>query len=169
MSAASAAQTNAMLSITSGLTVAAAFTRGQAARAESRFQASQLQTNAALASIQARSTLKAGEEAAAARGTAGRARVGASRAALAAQGIDVNTLTAQDIQEDIREVTRLDVNAIRAEAMMAAQGLQVEAAQSRGAARFARVSGDAAASQGLLTGGLSAARDFLAFQRRRDT
>lgn len=82
--------------------------------------------------------------------------VGAERAALAAQGIEVDTGDALQIQEDTAALGELDALTIRNNAAREAWGYRVQAADYRAQGELARTEGTFGAFSTLLTGGAQA-------------
>lgn len=131
-----------------------------AIKAESEFRSQQQETNSRLGEIQAKDVeargLKESEE------TLRKAKtlIGRQRAALAAQGIEIGTGSALDIQLETAEFGALDALTIKNNAFREATGHRIEAIEAGGRAGFTRISGERRAGSTLLAGGLTAAGDI---------
>lgn len=113
---------------------------GAAARAEGDFQAGVLGLNADLADRAAEDAILRGNEAANRSRAGTRALAGAQRATLAAQGIDINSGTALDLQSETQDLGELDILTISNNAQREAYGFKVEAFNDRQQAKLARMS-----------------------------
>lgn len=118
--------------------------------------------NATLADSQAADAIARGQQASNQRGVQTRQVVGSQRANYAAQGIDVNTGSASDVQGDTKYLGELDRQTIQTNAAREAWGYSVEASQDRNNANMARAGGQqtaaglrAGATSTLLTGALN--------------
>jgi hypothetical protein len=95
--------------------------------------------NAALADLQATDAIARGAEAESRYRTQIKGLVGSNRANMAAQGIDVSTGSAVDVQRDVEAVGELDALTIKNNAAREAFGYRVEASQYRRQADLARL------------------------------
>jgi len=136
---------------------------GRAAQKQGNYVGAIEDQNAKFSEMQADDAVARGYEAAFKRRTESRQLAGASRAAMAAQGIDVNTGSALDIQENNQRIGELDMVTIKNNAARQAWGYQVEALQHRQQAHLARIGGtnlgrnyNYSAGSTLLTGGAQA-------------
>lgn len=113
--------------------------QANAAEAEGAYQANVYRQNAAIADMQGADAITRGaeEERRFRQGT--KQIVGASRAALAAQGVDVNSGSALDVQASEMALGELDALTIRNNAAREAWGYQVDALNSRQAAKMAQL------------------------------
>ena len=109
--------------------------------------------NAKVANAQAADALVRGEQEVTTARRKGSAVIGAQRAALAAQGVEVNTDTASQLQEDTARATAEDVVTIRNNAKREAWGYKVQATNYKAQARLARYEGVTGAAGTLLGGG----------------
>lgn len=135
--------------------------QGAAARNAGAAQESLYNTNAKFAELAADDAIKRGDKNAAEVKQAGKRMIGTQRASLAAQGIEVDSGSAQAIQEDTAAITAEDAMTVKNNAWREAWGFKVQAAQDTAKGRFARLEGDAAFGSSLLTGGLKAAGGIL--------
>ena len=127
-----------------------------AAKTAGRIQAQQLEFNAKLAELNAQDAMRRGEKEAKKIRKQTKQVVGAQRAALAAQGIDVDVDTGADIQESAEVIGRLDEETVRTNARKEAFGLKVAAEDLRGQAGLTRFAAKSKARTSLLTGGIGA-------------
>lgn len=94
--------------------------------------------NAKLAEMQAADAIQRGESSANIRALEGRQEMGATRASLAAQGLDLGFGSAVDVQVDEAKLSALDVATIRNNAAREAWGYTVQAQDYTQAGKFAR-------------------------------
>jgi hypothetical protein len=137
--------------------------QAQAARKQGNYVGAIEDQNAKFSEMQADDAIARGYEAAFKRRIETNQLAGTSRAAMAAQGIDVNTGSALDIQENNQRIGELDMVTIKNNAARQAWGYQVEALQHRQQAHLARIGGanlgrnyNYSAGSTLLTGGAQA-------------
>ena len=123
-------------------------------------QADALSTNALIAERAAASAVEQGQAEAANASTRGAQVIGAQRATLAANGVDVNSGSAADLQASTQYVTNRDVNTITANAARAAMGYSQQSQfDLQNAANYRRAAGSV---NPLMSGGatlLSSATD----------
>lgn len=122
--------------------------------------------NATIAEEQSRDAIVRGEQAAADARTQGRQVVGEQRAAIAGQGIQLDTGTATDLVADTDRQVQTEVGRIRADAAREAWGFKVQAASDRMQARFAKSSGRNQAIGTILTG--TGQAGMMAYQTYRE-
>ena len=146
---------------------AGTYTQAQAQRSQSRYEQQRLELNARIAGLQAEDARVRGEEAVDASQRATRRTIGSQRAAMAAQGIDVASGSALDIQEATAGLGALDALTIRNNAYREAWGFRMQELDLRGQARMTRAAGRQAVRNTLLSGGLGAARDYAAYAGRQ--
>lgn len=114
--------------------------------------------NANIDDLQAAQTIEQGISDAGQTGVQGRRMIGAQRASYGAQGVDVNTGTAADIQHQTSQLTQQQTNALLVNAARTAWGYQSQAAGRRFAGDMAAQSGNLSAYGSLISGaGQSAA------------
>lgn len=97
--------------------------------------------NAKVADIQATEAVRLGGEDIARTQRAGSQAIGSQRAGFAAQGVEVNSDTAAQVQEDTARAVAEDVVAIRNNARREAWGYKVRATDTRAQGRQARYQG----------------------------
>jgi hypothetical protein len=136
---------------------AGANSQSEAIKAQGQYQSNQLDFNAKLSDIQAKNALDRGSKNATSLKRRAKVLAGSQRAAAAAQGIEVGSGSAADIQADTATFSNQDAQEIRNNAWREAWGYNVEAMNLRSQARMARSGSEFAAKQTLLTGGIQAA------------
>lgn len=136
-----------------------AYQQSQAIKAQGKYQSNQLRFNAEVADLQATDAINRGNADAATKKRQTKQVIGSQRAALAAQGIEVNEDTASLIQQDTAGLGAEDVQTIKNNAWREAWGYRVQAVDYNAQAGFASVASRFNANQTLLTGGLQFARD----------
>lgn len=148
--------------------------QASAASAQGQYQKTIFDQNAKMADLQATDALQRGQLAEQRSRLETRQQIGSTRADLAAQGIDVGSGSAADVQASQAGVGELDALTIRNNAAREAYGYKVEALNASQQGRLAAFSGDQAASgyrvrgvSTLLTGGLNVA-DRLYAKRNAD-
>lgn len=139
----------------------------KAAARRGRYEQQIYEMNATVAEWQAADAIARGREAEGRQRQETRGLVGAQRTSLAAQGIDIESGSAADVQADTEYLGELDRLTIRNNAARAAWGFQVDAVNLRQQGRLARMGGNAQAgafanqSYGtLLTGATEAYRIY---------
>lgn len=144
--------------LTSSISTAAnTYAQTQAIRAQADFQTSQLEMNRKIAEIKANDALKRGAKAKRDVEAQTRQLIGAQRAAMAAQGIEVESGSALDIQEDTAQLGRLDALTIKMNAYREAWGYKFEGIQLGAQAGLAQTSARFARTQALVGGAQSLA------------
>lgn len=108
--------------------------------------------NAEIATFQADDAINRGRVAAKRRLSQVGQTIGAQRVALAAQGVDINSGTAADIQASTAKIGAIDAQTIRNNAAREAWGYKVNAQDLTLRGRLAEREGDNAAASTLLTG-----------------
>lgn len=137
-----------------GLSNAFSQSRSQSSQAEYEKQA--FETNVKLSEIQADDAIRKGDREASQYKKKVKGTIGAQRAAYAAQGIDVGTGSASEIQEDTAAVGAENELMIKNNAWREAFGYRVQANEYATKAKFTKLAGDAASRSTLVTGGLNA-------------
>lgn len=112
--------------------------------------------NARIAEAQAEDALVRGEQDVTRRRIKTEGQIGAQRARLAAQGVDINVGSAAEIQAETAALSELDVVTIRNNAAREAWGYRTQAADYRARGRIARTEGTYDALGTLLTTGARA-------------
>lgn len=129
-------------------TLFGAYAHHQAGQAQKR----NLERNAQIARYQAEDAIKRGDVAAERRLTQSQQVMGAQRAALASQGVDVNSGSAAEAQASTAYLGELDAVTIRNNAAREAWGYQVQAGDYQMRGRYAAQTEDQQAVSTLLTG-----------------
>ena len=156
------ASSGAMFAASAGLNVASsignAYAQSQAISAQTTYQRNLSNINKNFSELYAEDALRRGREEEAGIRKKVRQTVGAQRAALAAQGIDVGAGSAIDIISDTREQGALDIVTVKNNAFREAWGYKVSALQASMEGKFAEISGNFSKKMTLLTGGTDALR-----------
>lgn len=134
-----------------------AFNQSAAQEAQGDYQRRAYNTNAELSEMRAQDAEKRGLKEANAYGQKVKGVVGSQRAAFAAQGVDVDSGSAADIQAETRAIGAQDTLRIKNNAWREAWGFRMDAAQGRATGDMAQRSGSNSARTTLMTGGLEAA------------
>lgn len=124
----------------------------QNAKAQGAFQSASLEQNAAYKELAAQDAIVRGTKEADQQRIATRNMIGTQRAALAGNGIDVNTGTAAEIQDNTAQFGEMDAVTIANNAAREAWGYRVGAENDRNNARFARSNAKSSAFGSLLGG-----------------
>lgn len=141
--------------------VSNALEQSKAARLKGSFQEALSQQNARLAQLGSQAAIQSGDAKATAVGLRAAAITGQERSSYGAQGVDVNSGSAADVQNDTAKMSALDEMTIRNNARMQAMGMQVEALNDTTQGRLASIAGRETAGQTLATGGAQVARAML--------
>lgn len=139
-----------------GSSLASSYAQAGALREQGAYQAQQLEFNARVGELQAEDALARGDREAGAARKAGKQVRGAQRAALAAQGIEVDSGTAATVQDETTAMAEEDARTIRTNAWREAWGFRAQAAGARGEGRMATLSANNQARSTILTGGMNA-------------
>lgn len=144
-----------------------AYSSGQAQSANAAYQAQVAKNNQTTANQNAQYTIQAGEAEAAQASLKGRAQSASIKAAQAANGVDVNSGSAEDVQETQRETNTLNTSTVMNNAALRAYGYRTQAtnfdAQSTldtAEASQASTAGDLSAAGSLLSGASSIGTKF---------
>jgi len=133
---------------------AAAFTQAGAFRGQGQWAKEGYDFEARMAELQATDAERRGLLASRQVRSQGRQVQGAQRAALAAQGVDVTTGSAVDVQADTAYQAEMDAQTIQSNAWREAYGLRTQASEGRFAGAMAAFEGESKAGASMLTGGL---------------
>ena len=136
-----------------------AFTQSSAIRAQSRYENSIAQANARMAAFQAEDAERRGRVEASRLLRQTKGLIGKQRAAFAGQGIELDSGSALDIQEETAALGAADALTIRNNAWREAFGYRAQGSQYLAQARLGRRVASSQARNTLLMGGLSAARE----------
>lgn len=139
-----------------GLGLASAYSQAEATKQAGAFNAKQMEMNARLSDLQADDSIRRGDNEAAQVKKQAKQMVGSQRAALAAQGIEVDSGTAADIQADTQDMGEIDAMTVKNNAWREAWGFKQQALNSSGQAMMTRAESANKARNTLLTGGMQA-------------
>jgi len=123
-------------------------------------QADIYDTNARLKDLLAEDAIIRGDRQAVKAKQSAKRLIGSQRAALAAQGIDIESGSALDIQEETASLGAEDALNIRNNAWRESWGYKVQANNYRSAASISRTTAKNKSKNTLLTGGLNAVKDI---------
>lgn len=137
--------------------IGSAYSQSQAISAQGEYRQRVAQTNADLAAVQSQDAIARGNRASGRNDIATARLIGTQRAALASQGVDVNTGSALDVQKDSAAMGALDSLTIRNNAWREAWGYSVKGLNDSYEGKFAGMSADFDSTNTLLTGGMKAA------------
>jgi hypothetical protein len=137
-------------------TVGTSIAQSGAEKAQGRYQQEMFNINAQFAELQGRDAIRRGDIEASHIKTGVKKTIGAQRAALAAQGVEIDTGSALEIQEDTRALGEMDAITVRNNAWREAWGYKVEAMNSRGQGKVAMQAAKFNSQQTLAAGGLKA-------------
>ena len=141
-----------------GLSIVNAYRQSVAQQQLAKAQAQQQEFNAQVGELQAEDAIRRGDKAAERHSKKVRQLIGSQRAALAAQGIEVNEGTALELQLQEADFGAEDVETIRNNAWREAFGFKSEALGARQQADLLRLGGASESRSTLITGGLQAAQ-----------
>ena len=126
----------------------------KAQKRAAEFEARQLEYNAELIGIQKEEIVKQSGKAQHKRHTQTKQMVGEQKAALAAQGISLDSEVVGLLEDQERQFGLEDVQTIKNNAWRETMGLEIEQSDLRTQAKSTRLSGKESARQSLVTGGL---------------
>lgn len=135
---------------------AGAGAQASAMRSKAEYDANTFEINRRLAEFEAEDAIRRGGRAANQKKKETKQVIGSQRAALAAQGIEIDSGSAADIQESTAAIGAMDAITIKNNAYREAYGLKTQALNFGSQAAFSRISGEASARNTLLAGGISA-------------
>lgn len=136
--------------------IGTAYSQSQALRAQGEYQQQVANTNSGLAMVKAQDAASRGEISAGRNDMQTQRLIGAQRAALASQGVDVNSGSALEVQKDSAAMGALDSLTIRNNAWREAWGYKVQSLNDSYSGEFSKMAGDSEADNTLLTGGMKA-------------
>jgi len=125
----------------------------------SEFRQQRFRHNQQIAELRAEDAVIRGDKAAEVLDEQTTRLIGSQRAAFAAQGIEVDSGSALEIQVDTRAMSEADKLTIRNNAWREAFGYRAQALSFKGAAEFDKAATEFAVRQTIATGGLNFARD----------
>ncbi len=132
--------------------------QAEAQRAQTKSAILSLQEQQRFAELQAEETIRQGQKAESQQRQRTRKLIGSQRVALAAQGIDIQSGSAFEIQSETDALGALDAATVRNNAARGALGLRFQAGALRTQQDVERISGRARRRSTLLTGGLQFAQ-----------
>lgn len=138
------------------LQLSSGYSQAQAIEAEGDYQQSIYNINARFADVQAEDAIKRGDKEAIQLKKQAKKLIGSQRVALAAQGIDIESGSALEVQEDTAALAADDVMTIKNNAWKEAWGYRVQAFDFRNRGEFAKLSAKNKARNTLLTSGIQA-------------
>jgi hypothetical protein len=143
-----------------GMQLLSARGQSKAIKSQAEYESQQLTFNSKVADLQARDAELRGKKEATEHKTKVKTLIGSQRAALAAQGIDVGSGSALDLQTETAEFGALDAMTIRNNAFREATGYRIQSIDYAGQATMTRLAGKNAARNTMLAGGISALGSF---------
>lgn len=155
------------LSIAAASSLLAAKQQSDALNASADFSERMAGINERAANIAADDAIKRGDVNARTMEKKGQQIMGTQRVGLAAQGLALDSGSAQDIQTQTAEMNALDVLTIKNNASLEAYGIKTGAANARMQSEFETTAARNRAGSTLLTGGISAASSIATGLDRR--
>lgn len=146
--------------IMAGLGLYQAYGQAEGARAMGEYQNTMAEINSRNSEMQADGAIKRGKEAADNYKKKVNSLVGTQRVSYAAGGVDVGYGSAQEIQDETREIGARDIATIKNNAFLEAMGYKAESQNALRRGRIAQLGAKNESTNTLLTGGLSAARQL---------
>lgn len=140
-----------------GTAIAGAVSQSNAMGLQGDYTKQQSDWNASIANLQGADAVRRGQVQAEQSGTRTQQLIGTIRNQAGAQGVDVNTGTAKDLQEDAAGLGALDALTIRNNAYREAFGYQVKALSDTAAGNWGQLTGRNNANSTLLLGGMNSA------------
>lgn len=134
-----------------------AYAQAEATKAQAKYNEQQARSAEMMAKMQADDALERGDSEAARVRKQGKQVVGAQRAMMAAQGLDLSSGTAQDLQTESYLTSADDALRVKNNAYREAWGYKAEGANKRAQARMESIGAKYSARSTLLTGGMQAA------------
>ncbi len=145
-----------MYAIQSINALSSAHNQAKAMKAQGAYMKQQAQTNARLSMMSADDAIKRGDlESGKVRRKASQV-LGAQKVNAAAQGIDINSGSAADLQTETEVMSDHDINTIKNNAWREAWGFRVQAQNYEGQGNMAAIGAKYGARQTMLTGGMNA-------------
>lgn len=131
-----------------------AYAQSQALKTQGDFEKQQYDTNVRLAQMQADDAIARGDKSAQLLQRQTKGQIGSERADMAAQGIDIDSGSAAEIQKDTAEMSKIDETTIRNNAWREAWGYKVQANDTAAKGEMAQIGANNAANNTMLTGGM---------------
>lgn len=144
-----------------GVGLYGSYAQSQALKEQGKAEEKLAEQNARLKELQAEDAILRGKADAAEVKRRGRYVKGSQRAALAAQGVSVDTGSAAAVQNETDTMSGMDALTVQNNAFREAWGYRSEASNERFRGRMERLKSRNEARMTLLTGGLQASRDIM--------
>ena len=141
-------------------TISSSISESRAIEGQTEFQVNRLITEERLEDLKAESAITRGRDEESEQKIKTKLLIGRQRARLSAQGIEIDSGSALDLQLESAEFGAADALTIRDNAFREATGHRIQAIDFRNQAEFARLSGKNRSGSTLLTGGLTAATEL---------
>ncbi len=148
--------TAALMAVQAG----SSYQQASAYESEGNYQKSIANINARFSKLNAQDAIKRGGKEAEQLKKQAKQLIGTQRVNLAAQGIDVESGSALDVQTDTAELAEIDAMTIRNNAWKEAWGYRVQAMNETFSGKYAQLSAQNKSRNTLLAGGLQAAQMF---------
>lgn len=138
------------------LNLGSGFNQYQAQKAQGEYQKQMFDMNAKLAELNSQDAIRRGDQTASTLRRENKKLMGSQRAALAAQGIDIDSGSALDIQNETSDLGYMDQITAKNNAWREAWGYKVESNNSLAQGNLAKSAANFSAYTSLATGGLRA-------------
>jgi len=149
-----------MLAVQALGTAATSYSQSKAIGMEGEYNASVYESNARIQRLMAEDAIIRGDKEAVKAKQAAKRLIGSQRAALGAQGIDIESGSALDIQEETASLGAEEALNIKNNAWREAWGYRSAATDLEGRAKMTRITAKNRQKNTILTGGLSIAKDL---------
>ncbi len=149
----------ALTAVNAATDIYTSYTKSQALKAQGKYTQQMDEANARIADLNATDSINRGNVKADQTFQKGTDIQGSQRAGFAGQGVDVNSGTAADLQDETGKNATLDAMTVRSNAWREAWGFKTNAIDDRAKGRLARLGADNESRNTLITGGLDTARD----------
>lgn len=143
--------------VQAALTYNQADQQAKSLKAQADYQKSMAEVNSLFSNIQASDAIARGDKAAQQLGRKTKQLIGSQRASLAAQGIEIDSGSALEIQQDTATLSKMDEMQLRNNAWREAWGYKVESSTASANAQIGMNTNRFQARQTLITGGIQAA------------
>lgn len=140
----------------SALQLGSSFSQSLSIKAQGDYESSVLNLNARFSELQAEDALRRGKRDATQFKREAKKLMGSQRVSLAAQGIDIESGSALDVQLDTAEQVEEDIISIKNNAWKEAWGYRVQAMDYRNQGQLAKLSAQNSARNTILSGGIQA-------------
>jgi hypothetical protein len=142
------------------------YRQARADRLEGQYLERQAQTNARMANYQAEDAIARGDKEALSHKIMTNKFIGSQRAAMAAQGLDLEADDAAAIQEESKVAGAIDAQTIKNNAWKEAWGYRVQAEDFTQKGQFARITSKLKADNTILTSGLGILNTGLSYFKK---